>query len=93
MNEGIGLQRSAGAVIHLFDRNQIPGLAVDDDIGNTARCRTNNGQTQRHRFEVHNTEWLVDRRGDEHGRCIQNCCNVGLGKHLRDEDDALTLRL
>ena len=84
-----GSQRGAGAVLHLLDRHQPAGHAVDDDLGDAAGRRADDRGAARHRLEVHDAERLVDRRADERRRGAEDRAQLVARQHPIDPDDAL----
>ena len=84
----VGVQRRAGAVGGLLDRDEAAGLAVDDDLGDAAGRGGDDRRLAGHRLEVDDAERLVDRRAGEHRRVGQQGDDVGPRQHLADPDDA-----
>ena len=86
--KGARIKRGSRAILLLFDRHEVAGLSVDNHVGNAAGCGTDDGQTESHRLQVHNTEGFVDGRSNEHLSRGQDRCHLGLREHLGNEDDA-----
>ena len=63
--------------------------AVDDHLGDAAGGGRDDRGLARHRLEVHDAQWLVDRRAGERGRGGQQRDDVGAGQHLADPHDAV----
>ena len=64
-DERVRVDGGAGAVVDLLDRDQPAGLPVDDDLGDAAGGRRDDGQLAGHRLEVDDAQRLVDRRANE----------------------------
>jgi hypothetical protein len=60
-------RRRARAVLHLLDRHEAPGDAVDDDLRDAAGRGADDGGAARHGLEVHDAERLVHARAHERG--------------------------
>ena len=66
--ELLRVRRLEGAFVHLLERHEVAGLAVDDDFLDAADGAGDDGGFAGHGFEIDDAEGLVDRRAAEDAR-------------------------
>ena len=84
----LGVDRRPGAVLHLLDRDEPPGDAVDDDLRDAAGRRADDGRTARHRLQVHDAQRLVHGRADERRGRAEDGAQLVARQHPIEPDDA-----
>ena len=77
----------ARAVMQLFDRHQIAGLAVDHDLGDASGGGSDHRQPARHGLKIHNAQRLVNRWADERVTTMFQRVQLRLGQHFLNPDD------
>jgi serine phosphatase RsbU (regulator of sigma subunit) len=95
---GVAHRRRAGRVAQqrveclrqrarVVGRDEQPGHAFVDYLGDAAHPGGDDGGAARHRLQVDNAERLVHRRAREHRGVREQLDDVALGQHLRDPCD------
>src|SRR5262249_18014471 len=88
-DEGRRVGRLSRAVVTKLERDEQACDTVLHDLWYAPGARCDNRPLARHRLEVHDPEWFIDRRTYEHGRVAQHLYERGARQHLFDPGDPL----
>ena len=83
------IDRFVRALLHLFERDQETGFAINDHFPDSANGTGNHRTFTRHRFQVDNAKGFVDRGTTKNSGVRIKLDHTLFIEHLIDPDDAV----